>query len=56
MGMSDEIAAGEESVEDGEAEDVGPVQPDPDDQGTHLSPTRSTRNRPSALDLARALD
>jgi hypothetical protein len=54
--MSDETVVGKESVGDGEAEDVDPVQPDPDDQGAQLTPTRSTRTRPSALDLARAFD
>jgi len=54
--MIDETVVGEEPVGDGESKDVDPVQPDPDDQGAQLTPTRSTRNRPSALDLARAFD
>jgi hypothetical protein len=54
--MSDEKVAGEETVADVESEDLDPVQPDPDDQAVQLSPTRSTRNRPSALDLAHGFD
>jgi hypothetical protein len=54
--MTDEPLAGEETVADVESEDVDSVQPDPDDHGTQLSPTRSTRNRPNALDLARAFE
>jgi hypothetical protein len=54
--MSDVTDAGEETDADVESEDVDPVQPDPDDRAVQLSPTRSTRNRPSALDLARGFD
>jgi hypothetical protein len=54
--MSDETVAGEEKVAEVGSEDVDPVQPDPDDQGAQLSPTRSTRTRPNALDLARAFE
>ena len=54
--MSDERIAGEETVAEVVSEDLDPIQPDPDDLGVQLPPTRSTRSRPSALDLARAFD
>jgi hypothetical protein len=54
--MSDETVAGEETNADAGSEDADPVQTDPDDQAAHLPPTRSTRSRPSALDLARAFE
>jgi hypothetical protein len=54
--MSEATVVAEETVKDVESEDLDPVQPDPDDQGAQLAPTKSTRNRPSALDLVRAFD
>jgi hypothetical protein len=54
--MTDATVVGEETVAEVESEDIEPLQPDSDDQGAQLSPTKSTRNRPNALDLARAFD
>jgi hypothetical protein len=55
--MIDQSPDAEPAIEDVDAGDVDSGQPDPDgEQDAPLGPTRNTRSRPSALDLARAFD
>jgi hypothetical protein len=54
--VTDQRPDADEAVADIDAGDIESGPPDPDDQDAYLAPTRSTRTRPNALDLARAFD